>query len=73
MSGPTTPSPTGSIGALEAGNGTKINEKPETPATGDAYISESETHMPSKEDIEANEKNLQQNIFYLGQLVFKLR
>lgn len=67
------PSPTGSIAALEAGNGNKTNETPETPVTGDAYVSENETHTISKEEIEANEKNLQENTFYLGQLVFKLR
>lgn len=73
MSGPTTPSPTGSIAVVESGNGTKTNERPETPATKDAYVSENETQAPSKEEIEANEKNLQQSASYLGQLVFKLR
>lgn len=74
MSGPTTPSPTGSGGPLENGvsSGT---ERPESapPAVKDTFQAECETHTPSKEEIETNEKNLQQNASYLGQLVFKLR
>lgn len=71
MSGANTPSPTGSAGPLESGvNG---NDRMETPVLKDVYIAESETHTPSKEEIETNEKNLQQSASYLGQLVFKLR
>lgn len=60
-------------GPLESGvsNG---NEKSEQSTTvKDVYTTESEAHTPTKEEIETNEKNLQQSASYLGQLVFKLR
>lgn len=74
MSGPTTPSPTGNVGgALESTGGNNGNERVESPAVRDVYTTETETHTPSKEEIETNEKNLQHSASYLGQLVFKLR
>lgn len=70
MSGHNTPSPTGSgPGALEAG----VNGNADQPAPRDVFATETEVQAPSKEEIETNEKNLQQNAAYLGQLVFKLR
>ncbi|KAL3279346.1 hypothetical protein HHI36_016853 [Cryptolaemus montrouzieri] len=80
MSVPHTPSPTGNPptigGPLENGvsreNGNE-REKRDQSIIKDIYTSESETHTPSKEEIETNEKNLQQSATYLGQLVFKLR
>lgn len=56
-------------GALEAG----VNGNMDQPEAKDVFTTESELHTPSKEEIETNEKNLQQNAAYLGQLVFKLR
>ncbi|XP_044761974.1 synaptotagmin-11 [Coccinella septempunctata] len=86
MSVPQTPSPTGNPpaigGLLENGvakgnangnNNGNGREKQEITIIRDVYTSESETHMPSKEEMETNEKNLQQSASYLGQLVFKLR
>lgn len=74
MSGPNTPSPTGSAGPIESGVVSGNIERVEPPpSVKDVYTTESETHTPSKEEIETNEKNLQQNASYLGQLVFKLR
>ncbi|KAK4883477.1 hypothetical protein RN001_006796 [Aquatica leii] len=70
LSGPNTPSPIGNEGTIEAGNG---SERTDSPVVRDVYTTECETHTPSKEEIETNEKNLQQNASYLGQLVFKLR
>lgn len=70
LSGPNSPSPTG--GPLEAGvmNG----EKSDVPVPKDVYTTETETtHTPTKEEVETNEKNIQQSASYLGQLVFKLR
>ncbi|KAJ8911619.1 hypothetical protein NQ315_017129 [Exocentrus adspersus] len=78
MSAPHTPSPTGSVvGPLESGvsNGSHNNEsnkQDNQTAMKDVYTTENETHSPTKEEIETNEKNLQQNASYLGQLVFKL-
>jgi hypothetical protein len=37
------------------------------------FTYENEVHTPTKEEMETNEKNLQQSAAYLGQLVFKLR
>lgn len=71
MSGANTPSPTGSGGPLESG--VCSGEKTEMNTMKDIYTTESEMHTPSKEEIETNEKNLQQSASYLGQLVFKLR
>lgn len=77
-SAPHTPSPTGSSGCmagpLESGV-TNVNEKSEqcTIVKDVVYSTESEAHTPTKEEIETNEKNLQQSASYLGQLVFKLR
>lgn len=71
MSGANTPSPTGSGGPLESG--VHIGERSESSALKDIYTTETETLTPSKEEIETNEKNLQQSASYLGQLVFKLR
>lgn len=72
MSGANTPSPTGNGGGpMETS--TNGNERIEPPAVRDVYTTESESHTPSKEEIETNEKNLQNNASYLGQLVFKLR
>lgn len=86
MSVPQTPSPTGNPppigGPLENGVGkgnatgsSNVNghDKQETTIIKDIYTSESETHTPSKEELETNEKNLQQSASYLGQLIFKLR
>lgn len=79
MSTPHTPSPTGSvIGPLESGvmNGSQPTEsKSGMEQVGkDVVNTENEkTNFPTKEEMEANEKNLQQNAAYLGQLVFKLR
>lgn len=78
MSGPNTPSPTGSAGPIEGGvvSGGGGNDRVDTatpPITKDVYTTEMETHTPSKEEVETNEKNLQQSASYLGQLVFKLR
>ncbi|KAB0791939.1 hypothetical protein PPYR_03739 [Photinus pyralis] len=70
MSGANTPSPIGNDGTIETSN---ANERTESPAVRDVYTTECESHTPSKEEIETNEKNLQQNASYLGQLVFKLR
>lgn len=73
MSVPHTPSPSGNspVGPLENGvcNG---NEKGENLGK-DVYSMENEANTPNKEELETNEKNLQQNAAYLGQLVFKLR
>lgn len=44
-----------------------------SPVGKDVYTTESETHTPSKEEMETNEKNLMHNASYLGQLIFKLR
>lgn len=83
MSGPVTPSPTGSQGP--------IHHEGEAVTPRDTFTTENEiqgplgsgsghaTPSPSKEELETNEKNLTQhgNIQkdgnYLGQLVFKLR
>ncbi|KAG5888991.1 hypothetical protein JTB14_013296 [Gonioctena quinquepunctata] len=78
MSTPHTPSPTGSvIGPLESGviNNSQLESKSGLePVVKAVYSAESEkNHQPTKEEIEANEKNIQQNASYLGQLVFKLR
>lgn len=85
MSAPHTPSPTGSVsvGPLESGvvssNGEQQQQqqlKPIEPIMKDVYNTENEIERnlaPTKEEIETNEKNLQQNAAYLGQLVFKLR
>ncbi|XP_018323176.1 synaptotagmin-11 [Agrilus planipennis] len=75
LSGPSSPSPTGSVAPSES-SGNKYEsctEKNETSSQKDAYKSESETQTPTKEEQDINEKNLQQNQSYLGQLVFKLR
>lgn len=76
MSGANTPSPTGSGGPMD----TSVHEKScvadpveQPPAVRDVYTTESETHTPTKEEIETNEKNLLHNASYLGQLIFKLR
>ena len=73
LSGPNTPSPSGSgspqDGAAINGNVEKVEPQP----AKDVYTTETETHTPSKEEIETNEKNLQHSASYLGQLVFKLR
>lgn len=71
MSGGNTPSPTGSVGG-------HAEEKSEhsgshSPVGKDVYTTESESHTPSKEEMETNEKNLMHNASYLGQLIFKLR
>lgn len=71
MSGANTPSPTGSGGG-------HVEEKSDhsgshSPVAKDVYTTESETHTPSKEEMETNEKNLMHNASYLGQLIFKLR
>lgn len=68
-----TPSPTGSAGPFENGVSTGTDKTEPAPAVNDTLQTECETHTPSKEEIETNEKNLQQNASYLGQLVFKLR
>nr|XP_023018535.1 uncharacterized protein LOC111507466 [Leptinotarsa decemlineata] len=78
MSTPHTPSPTGSvIGPLESGvmnSGQLESKSGMEPVVKDVFNSENEkNHQPTKEEIETNEKNLQQNAAYLGQLVFKLR
>nr|CAH7728323.1 unnamed protein product [Callosobruchus chinensis] len=79
MSTPHTPSPTsGSVGPLESGvvsgNQTPDGKPVDSMVAKDAYNTENEkSHYPTKEEIETNEKNLQQNAAYLGQLVFKLR
>lgn len=77
MSAPHTPSPTGSVmGPLESGVSTQDQPKPVEPTMKDVYNAENEVERnlaPTKEELEANEKNLQQNVAYLGQLVFKLR
>ncbi|XP_017768403.1 PREDICTED: synaptotagmin-11 isoform X2 [Nicrophorus vespilloides] len=75
MSGHNTPSPTGSMhGALEAGvNGNMGMVEPLPMPPKNVFTTESEIHSPSKEEIETNEKNLEQSASYLGQLVFKLR
>lgn len=60
-------------GPLESGV-SNVNEKSEQCiAAKDVYTTETEAHTPTKEEIETNEKNLQQSASYLGQLVFKLR
>lgn len=58
---------------MESGIGEKTNTIESSGPQQDVYTTESETHIPSKEEMETNEKNLQQNVSYLGQLVFKLR
>lgn len=79
MSAPHTPSPTGSVvGPLESGvssngNHNETNKSETQSVMKDVYNTENETHSPTKEEIETNEKNLQQSASYLGQLVFKLR
>ncbi|CAH1962680.1 unnamed protein product [Acanthoscelides obtectus] len=79
MSAPHTPSPTsGSVGPLESGvvsgNQSPDGKPVDTVVAKDAYNTENEkNHYPTKEEMETNEKNLQQNAAYLGQLVFKLR
>ncbi|CAH0553645.1 unnamed protein product [Brassicogethes aeneus] len=87
MSNPHTPSPTGSVvGPLESGVSShnhnvvmmhQENKVELQPAMKDVYTTEMETSnggiSPTKEETETNEKNLQQNAAYLGQLVFKLR
>ncbi|XP_060527141.1 synaptotagmin-11 [Cylas formicarius] len=77
MSSPHTPSPTGSVmGPLESGvsSGTQNEPKNGNQVVKDVYATENEIrHTPTKEEMETNEKNLQQNASYLGQLVFKLR
>lgn len=83
MSSPHTPSPTGSVvGPLESGvinNPHHLDSKPiqepiVKPEMAVAYITENEKNLvPTKEEVEVNEKNLEQNALYLGQLVFKLR
>lgn len=76
MSAPHTPSPTGSVvGPLESGvkSGHQSEPRSMEPTTKDVYNAENEKNNPTKEEAETNEKNLQQNAAYLGQLVFKLR
>ncbi|KAJ8943567.1 hypothetical protein NQ318_008270 [Aromia moschata] len=77
MSTPHTPSPTEStVGPLESGvsNVNQIESKLDVQSImKDIYHTQNEVHSPTKEEIETNEKNLQQNAAYLGQLVFKLR
>ncbi|XP_072384764.1 synaptotagmin-4 [Diabrotica undecimpunctata] len=82
MSTPHTPSPTGSVvGPLESGvinNPHQMDSKPvhEPIVKNDAatvYTENEKVQQPTKEEIEVNEKNLQQNAAYLGQLIFKLR
>lgn len=71
MSGGNTPSPTGSgVGHNEEKSD---HSGSHSPVGKDIYTTESETHTPSKEEIETNEKNLMHNTSYLGQLIFKLR
>ncbi|CAH1154751.1 unnamed protein product [Phaedon cochleariae] len=75
---PHTPSPTSSIiGPLESGVMTGNHVEPKSGASTqpkDVYNNENEKNqVPTKEEVEANEKNLQQNAVFLGQLVFKLR
>ncbi|KAF7281653.1 synaptotagmin 4 [Rhynchophorus ferrugineus] len=78
ISVPHTPSPTGSIvGPLESGvvssSSPVEQQKKDIQAARDTCIAENERHTPTKEEQEANERNLQQSASYLGQLVFKLR
>jgi hypothetical protein len=78
MSAPHTPSPTGSssgsmAGPLESGVSNGSDKMEHAPTMKDVYSAENEVHTPTKEEMETNEKNLQQSAAYLGQLVFKLR
>lgn len=77
MSTPQTPSPTGSvIGPLEGGvkNGNLSESRIESECNSrEVFSVENEKNHPTKEEAEANEKNLQHSASYLGNLVFKLR
>lgn len=78
MSGPVTPSPTGSVGCHPSDN-----QEPNNGLPHPMYTTENEVcpvtaniQTPSKEELETNEKNLtnqSDHPGYLGQLVFKLR
>ncbi|XP_050303665.1 synaptotagmin-11 isoform X2 [Anthonomus grandis grandis] len=80
LASPTTPtgqSPTGIVGPLESGVSSHqpFEPKPEPPVARDVCVAENEQRQSpvnAKEEQE-NEKNIQQNAAYLGQLVFKLR
>ena len=78
MSAPHSPSPTGSssgsmAGPLESGVSNGSDKVEQSTTMKDVYTTENEVHTPTKEEMETNEKNLQQSASYLGQLVFKLR
>lgn len=76
ISGHNTPSPTNCMGPgpLEAGvTAERMLEPPGTVNSNrDVFTSETDL-VPTKDELETNEKNAQQNGNYLGQLVFKLR
>lgn len=78
MSGPVTPSPTGSQGC----HPTESQPQEREPQNHTVFNTENEVvptlQTPSKEELETNEKNLTHQGTgeapgYLGQLVFKLR
>jgi hypothetical protein len=60
-------------GPLESGVSNGSDKMEHAPTMKDVYSAENEVHTPTKEEMETNEKNLQQSAAYLGQLVFKLR
>ncbi|XP_022900571.1 synaptotagmin-4 isoform X2 [Onthophagus taurus] len=68
-------SPSTSGGPLECGIIHPDINEPCGEVPKDFYTTEREISVitPTKEEIETNEKNLQHNVNYLGQLVFKLR
>lgn len=77
MSGPVTPSPTGSQGCHPSDSQEPHSGLPQPVFTTENEVCPSGTvHTPSKEELETNEKNLTHQADtpgYLGQLVFKLR
>lgn len=77
MSGPVTPSPTGSQGCNPADSQPQEREPQNTVFSTENEVCPS-LQTPSKEELETNEKNLTNQGTcdapgYLGQLVFKLR